>query len=458
MKVKTKLILGFFIIYLLFGLAVFISVYEGSKSLEKTVSQDLLSMAGEISGHIDREINERVESFKAYSKDTVLQQLVAESNTEFEKMGSIQSYINQKDLEWASAPKNDITPFMKELMDNQLSKELREKIKFYEKSFGYRLYGEIFVTNKYGANAAQTGKTTDYRQDDEDWWQKAKADEIYTEDLKYDQSSDVYSTAIGIRVDDDNGNFIGIIKVVLNIEAVIKIISEAEAEKRYSTVEYTLVDGNGKIIFSTNKFEIFGPFEMFSEINEKNNFFLAKDPKTGADKLIVHAHSKGYRDFKSLGWIMIIEVGRDDILNPIRRLELNILIFAIVLIMLAGVIGFYIYSSISTPLRKFEDAINTIAKGNLDARVDIKSKDEFFTLAKAFNSMTDQLKSLKKVEKKQKMEKELEALEASYKTGFISEETYKKERGRLEENIIKAKTVDVELLAAEGFIKKGDEK
>ena len=129
-----------------------------------------------------------------------------------------------------------------------------------------------------------------------------------------------------------------------------------------------------------------------------------------------------------------------------------------VLIVLAGIMGFYIYSTISASLRKFEDTINEIAKGNLDSRVDIKSKDEFSALAKAFNSMADQLKDLKKIGKKQKMEKELDALEASYKTGFISKESYEKERKRLEENIIKAKAVDVELLAAKGFIKTGDEK
>ena len=52
------------------------------------------------------------------------------------------------------------------------------------------------------------------------------------------------------------------------------------------------------------------------------------------------------------------------------------------------------------------------------------------------------------------MKKELEALEASYKTGFISEETYKRERKRLEESVIRAANVDAKLLQEKGLIEK----
>lgn len=451
MKVQTKLILGFLIVYLLFGSAVFVSVYKSSKELEKTVTQDLQTLSQEIAEHIEIYVNERIVDFMSYSKDLILQEFVLQSNAEFERLSNIQGYIVQKDKEWASAQKNEITPFMQQLINNELADELRENIKFYEANHGYRLYGEVFVTNRHGANVAQTGKTSDYRQDDEEWWQKAKEDGIYVGDFEYDESSDVYSTAIGIRVDDKNGNFIGVIKVVLNIEGVIEVIREAEAEKKYSSAEFTLVDANGKIIFSTRKYKIFEPYGPFSGIKHGSGYFKSEDA-LGAERIFIHVHSEDYRNFRGLGWILVVDIGRDDVLKPIHGLILVILIFAIIWIVLAGIIGFYIYSTISSSLRKFEDTINEIAKGNLDARVDIKTKDEFSALAKAFNSMADQLKGLKKIEKKQKMEKEIDALESSYKTGFISEETYKKERKRLEESVIRAKAIDAKFLQEKGLI------
>jgi HAMP domain-containing protein len=444
MKVQTKLILGFLIIYLLFGITVLISIYNISNILEKSASDNLLIYTHGLMEQIDKHINERIEDFKIYSKDLELQEFLKQSNNEFEKLSDVQSYITQKDLEWNSTQKIEITPFMKNLIDNRISQQLRQKTKFYESDYGYKLYGEVFITNKYGANAAETGKTTDYRQDDENWWQRGKSDGVYVEDVKYDQSADVYSTAISIRVDDDDGNFIGVIKVVLNIQGVINVLKEAETHKRFSSMEFILLDEKDRILFSTTNYELLQPFSFFSKINGKNGLFKAKDSE-GIEKIGAYSSSKGYKSFKGLGWIITVDVDRSEILNPIYRLVINFLALAVILIVIAGAVGFYVYSSISTSLEKFEKTIDLISKGSLDARVEIKSKDEFYMLALAFNSMADQLKSFKRVEKKQKLEKELEALEASHKIGFISDDSYTKERKRLEEGIIRAKSAEGKL-------------
>ena len=56
--------------------------------------------------------------------------------------------------------KSSVT-FMQKLISSELSEELREKAEFYEEKHGQRVFGEVFVTNRYGGNIAQTGKTTD---------------------------------------------------------------------------------------------------------------------------------------------------------------------------------------------------------------------------------------------------------------------------------------------------------
>src|SRR3989338_8814094 len=192
--------------------------------------------------------------------------------------------------------------------------------------------------------------------------------------MEYDESADVYSTAIGIRVEDENKNFIGVIKVVLNIEGVIGVISEAEAEKKYGSEEFTLVDTNGNVIFSTREYKIFEPYSFSSEVKDGPGYFKSK--ALGAERLFIHMHSEGSRNFKGLGWILVVDVEKNDVLEPINRLIVVILVFTIILILLAFLIGIYTYSTISSSLRKFENTINEIAKGNLEARVDIKTKNE----------------------------------------------------------------------------------
>ncbi len=89
-----------------------------------------------------------------------------------------------------------------------------------QKSESQFKYVEIFVTNQYGANVAQSHKTSDFRQDDEMWWQKAKQNGIFLSEGGYDESAGVYASDIAIKILDKNGNFIGVPKAVVNIESI----------------------------------------------------------------------------------------------------------------------------------------------------------------------------------------------------------------------------------------------
>ncbi len=67
-----------------------------------------------------------------------------------------------------------------------------------------------------------------------------------------------------------------------------------------------------------------------------------------------------------------------------------IMIFVFTLLLAVG-IGFFIYQTISIPILRLKDAAEEIGKGNLDKRVDIKSKDEIGVLASSFNQMVGNL-------------------------------------------------------------------
>ncbi len=226
MKIGLRLILGFLAVSVLVAIVGYISTNANQRTLQKTIGDSSVQLALETLRDIDRNLYLKIESFQEYTNDLTLQDVILESNQTFEKLDNIQAYINEKNHEWTSAPKDVITPFMQDLINNRLSDELRVKMEFYEREYGYRVFGEIFVTNKYGVNIAQTGKTSDYYQADEDWWQSTKRDGLYIRDVEYDESADVYSTDMGIRIDDEGGNFLGNMKVVFNIEETINIIKE----------------------------------------------------------------------------------------------------------------------------------------------------------------------------------------------------------------------------------------
>jgi len=401
MKISQKLTLGFLSTALLVAVVGYISIDASQKALQESIGEQSAALAAKMLEHIDRCIYNRIETFQEYSKDLITQRVISESNEEFEKLDNIQAYISEKDREWTSVPKEEVTAFMQKLINNELSEELREKISFYEAKYGYRVFGEVFVTNKYGANTAQTGKTTDYYQADEQWWQMAKKDGLYVADVEYDRSANVYSTDICIRIDDRKGNFLGVIKVVLNIEETISFIKKSETPEEHRALQFKLLAKDGKIIYATEEFEFLQnlPLELSSLLHpeEKDehahkSYFIAAGDKPGeGEELFAHVHSKGYEGYKGLGWILVVELDTDEVFTPVAELRTHILIISLVVTILAVLLGFFISKTISEPLRKLAIAAAEIGTGKLDTGLEVKSNDEVGQLATSFNKMAKDL-------------------------------------------------------------------
>lgn len=398
MRIGRKLVLGFVSIALLVAVVGYISIGAGKKALQQALGENSVILAQKTLDKIDENIYYRIERWRSYIfANPILSEAIAKSNQEFERLDDIQGYINEKDKEWTAAPEETITSFMKELIENELSQNIRRRSDSYKKEGGYEIYPEVFVTNKYGANAAQTGKTSDYYQADEEWWQNAKTDGLYVENVEYDRSADVYSTDICIRIDDKAGNFLGVMKAVLNIEGIISLIEE-EREKR--TSEFKLLTANGKVIYSAEQYEGFENFseELLSRFHEQEpkhvDCFVAAGDRPGeGEELFAHAHSQGYRDYKGLGWTLAIELKTQRIFAPVAELRNRVLVISLAITILAVGLGISISRSISSPVAKLTAAAIDIGRGNLDTRIQINSNDEIGRLAASFRKMTSDLKN-----------------------------------------------------------------
>ncbi|MGR3319239.1 MAG: response regulator [Candidatus Anammoxibacter sp.] len=405
MKIRLKLILGFLSVVLIVVFVGYFSSNASQKALQKSIEENAMSLAVETLDKIDRNIYGRIEDFQSYSKSLNILEVVSDSNQKFEKLINIQSYITKKDQEWTSVAKGEITSFMQDIMDNKLSIELKETLEFYQNKYDYKLLGEVFVTNKYGANVAQTGKTTDYRQDDEKWWQEGKREGLFVNDLEYDESAGVFSTDIVIRIDDEKGNFIGMIKDVLNVVEVINIINKLEesmSRKGSKFIEYTLIKADGKLIYSTTADKY---LEEGSDI--LNGHKLLKGEYTGkyiekgndGNFLAVYAQSRGYREYEGLGWIFLIKYNTEEIFAPANVLRNKILIISLIATIFALLAGLSISRSIARPIIKLKDTSVEIGQGNLDIKIDVKSNDEIGQLARSFNDMICKLRESKELEK-----------------------------------------------------------
>jgi len=170
---------------------------------------------------LQAEINMKLEQSRDIVHLPQIQQAIIESNTFFTSSGNPEELIRQLDERWQSSDPDVEGSVAFNLMHTSAADILHSIMDADQKSESQFKYAEIFITNQYGANVAQSHKTSDFRQADEMWWQKAKQNGIFFSEGGYDESAGVYASDIALKILDDNGNFIGVLKAVINVESII---------------------------------------------------------------------------------------------------------------------------------------------------------------------------------------------------------------------------------------------
>lgn len=406
MKIRKKIITGFLCIALLVGVFGYVSIGMSQKVLKETIGQSYLVLANNTMQTIDRQLHRMVEQIQIYSRGLARDGELAKLNQEFEQLENIQQYIDLQDKAWVAESQETITDFMANIINSELSEELREELElrnFHEEKQGHNVFAEVFVTNKFGVNVAQMAKTSDYYQADEQWWQDAKDNGLHVSEFHYDKSSGIYSVDVCVAINDKEENFLGVIKAVLNIQEIINILKKEE-EQAGSMPDFKLLTKDKRVIYSTKEYEVFGKdskatfYLNKTKIEKEHPYVFATKGPFGdeVEKIVAHAQSKGYRDFEGLGWILMLEHETAEVFAPIARMKKFLLIITTVALTLSIAIGLFISHSICHPMKKLMGFATQIGNGNLNARVEIYSEDEFGDLANSFNKMAQDLRMIVK--------------------------------------------------------------
>ena len=383
MRIGNRLIISFLVIAISISIVGIVSTFFSQNVLEKSIAESSKVLASEILDTVNRNFYYKLELFQLFSQDPILHEVLRESNKEFEQRDDIENFIDVLDQEWVSIPKEDVTPFMESLINNNAANKLREFQSFYEDRYGYNVIGEIFVTNAYGANVAQTGKTTDYKQSDEDWWNQGKQHGFWVKDVEYDESANIFSNDFVIRIDDENGNMLGVMKVVLNVKEIFNVLEGFENSKEFDSTHYVLLDRNQDILFPTTINE----HTFLENINFEETNVLDFNIFSG-EKLLVKSESNEFRDFEGFNWSLVIVHNTEQVLKPVLDLRNLLFIIFSIIVVLTVIVGWYISRSISKPVSDLQEAIQRVKKGEYDASAKNSSNDEIGDLSKSFDEMT----------------------------------------------------------------------
>ncbi|HLC18745.1 MAG TPA: PAS domain S-box protein, partial [Thermodesulfobacteriota bacterium] len=407
MRITRRLTLGFLIesvvVVLLIWAVGYFAVSASEKALRRAIEDGSVSLSTEVLSKVERTLHHRIEVFEAYTVDPVLQRAVKESNRAFEAMEDTRAYMEGVESEWRSVPTETVTPLMVGMMESDLSIELRGKMDYFNRRHGSTIFGEVFVTNSFGATVAMTGKTTDFIQSDEAWWQEAKAGGAgggggaggaggaSLGEVAYDESAGLYSLDIGIRIDDPEGNFIGVMKVVLNVEEFLGILRESisgSSPIMQKASMITLVDGKERVLYST------GEYEFLQDVSglypEHARVGVEKFVLQGGDLFSVRAHSGG--DY-GLDWTLIVDHEAAVLFAPVRRVSKGIILVSLAVSALVVITGLMITGTVTRPVLKLRDAALRVRSGDLDALMDVDTADEVGELAESFRETAKRLLS-----------------------------------------------------------------
>src|SRR5688572_14568097 len=149
---------------------------------EQVVTANLEGTAHNVADDLDIYLLERVQDAQVWAADPLVRSASMTATLESDRLGLNDETAEALDLRYADDPSLGTSPDAAAYLAAQI------------KASG--AFAETFFTDANGYNAAYSAKTSDFVQNDEDWWQGAWDDGLDVGDIEYDDSAQTFSSDI----------------------------------------------------------------------------------------------------------------------------------------------------------------------------------------------------------------------------------------------------------------------
>ncbi|MCF7908246.1 MAG: PAS domain S-box protein [Candidatus Omnitrophica bacterium] len=360
--------------------------------LRNNIGEDYRDMAQLLSAAMARIIDEEILDIDIYMSHPLRIDEIKRHNLNYEGMDqdAIRAYFKSRDEEWISDSEDNL--LVKRYLESPVSKRLT-RVKDVDNSLS-----EIFVTDRFGGLVAASGKTTDFYQADEQWWQEAFNNgegKVYIEGANYDESSNVLGISLAVPIR-GSGEVIGVCKAVLDIK---RFFSALENFKIGKTGHAVLIDQEANILYHpefkplTAKF--FSTKDLGKLLENKNQWMMIDKSKIQGKRMFVAYALVMQSNLleRGLSWRICIDQESAEVFESLNRLIFNSLIIIIILLIVLAGLGFIFSGIFVKPITILHEATTKVAEGNLNFKVEINTGDEIEQFSDSFNVMIDKLKN-----------------------------------------------------------------
>ena len=395
--------------------------YASSQELEKQVRERLVSQARLEGQHIGSLFAAQIDlNTAAVATDPLILEMLRQQNQSYVgDAGSIESILLDQDGHWRDASETG-----RELIEQTINNPVADKLRLFIDY--YPAYVELFITDRYGAEIAGSGQTSDYYQADEGWWQAGwnnSEGAIFFSEPELDESAGVVAIDIVIPiVDPENGEVLGVLKSVYDITA---LISEVGAFALGDTGQAALIDTQGRFVAAQHLDDVGQPAPdrllLDGRIFTGSGAVLDAVNINGEPVVVGYAPvtSDGLvREIDQLGWVVRSEQANAEAFAPILQLRTTALIFTILAAVAAAGVALWLGRRMTRELGHLAQVAAQLGAGDLDARARASSRDEIGQLALRFNGMADAI---------QNRDRELSELNQALEARFAEAETAREE-------------------------------
>ena len=361
-KISTRLLIGVIVVAVLISAVGYLSIHKLEQASLQSIEANLNGYSLLSANAMNRTIIDRHAELETYSEDASLVDFAIRSNDEFAKMEHRKEFIDRIDKDWIAGKD---TPFINSIMHDELSNELQKHIDRFAGNYGHNLVEELFVSNKYGAVIGSTNRTTDYRQDDESWFQKTVSEgKSWIGGIIYDPSTKSTALNIYIPLKNQEGGVEGVMKGVLELKDLKDSIEIIQQCSPYNHTQAYLIDTQGNVLLSTSSVSVEknkSP-NSTSDANDKleniiqkvvteskssqNGYLLSN--KAQSDNLWFYSRFPITSEMRHLEWLLVIEYKKGEVLKDVIAAKHFLILASLGIVLFALFIGMLFARSITS--------------------------------------------------------------------------------------------------------------
>ncbi|MDM8523952.1 PAS domain S-box protein [Desulfococcaceae bacterium HSG8] len=404
---KTSALMTLLGVVIIILTSVFYRSYNQKFAMDAELNT-LKIISEEVALHMESHLQEKAKITVTISSAPLVRDALLKSNSKLAPLAdkTRKNEIERQNRQWMET--TDINdPFIQKYMKNAVGEFLK-----HQQTLLPGEYGEIFLTNRFGAMIATTGKLTSLSHAHKYWWLACYNDgqgRIFFDDRGFDTSLERYVLGVVVPIKYKN-RIIGILKCNFNI---IGPLTEAVKKSGLSDrAMLKIVRTGGLIVYEKGSTPLSTQVDKrLVELLWQNKDGVTILPGTDGNQLVAYSsipmttgsdrygfggkkgsidHIKG-NDGKA--WHIVVSLDEEKFIESTHKTTRLIIIVGIIFTFFTTVVSLLFGKWIAVPIVRLSTKARMIGEGNLDTQAPIGLNDEIGSLSKSLNKMVRNLKN-----------------------------------------------------------------